>query len=300
MRRQLAAGDADQAGPRPQRRVAAHRRRRQVRLARRHDDRAQPGEGRERLRRVEPQLRERQAQRLDQVVGLGRRDRRRHVGDRMVDVGRADQHRAFPDVGEHRPAVARMQPGEAAAQRHGLAREHEVAAAQRPQHRRARRRAGPDAGGMHGHGRRHLGARAVEPVLEARAGDAAAALDQRRLDMVEGARALRRRRRRSGAAPAGRRRRRRRGRRSPRAGRRAPSAGSSASASAGAMRRAVRRPAMRSAIQNAAPRASGPGRLPAWIGITNGCGSTSPGRSRSRRSRSRTDSSVIRHCPDLR
>ena len=176
MGRQLAAGDADQAGPRPQRRVAAHRRRRQVRLARRHDDRAQPGEGRERLRGIEAQLRERQAQRLDQVVGLGRRDRRRHVGDRMVDVGRADQHRAFPDVGEHRAAIARMQPGEAALQRHGLAREHEMAAAQRPQHRRARRRAGPDAGGMHGHGRRHLGARAVEPVFEARAGDAAAAL----------------------------------------------------------------------------------------------------------------------------
>ena len=63
-----------------------------------------------------------------------------------------------------------------------------MAAAQRPQHRRARRRAGPDAGGMHGHGRRHLGARAVEPVFEARAGDAAAALRQGGLDMVEGAR----------------------------------------------------------------------------------------------------------------
>ena len=114
MGRQLAAGDADQAGPRPQRRVAAHRRRRQVRLARRHDDRAQPGEGRERLRGVEAQLRKGQAQRLDQVVGLGRRDRRRHVGDRMVDVGRADQHRALPDMGEHRAPIARMQPGEAA------------------------------------------------------------------------------------------------------------------------------------------------------------------------------------------
>ena len=36
----------------------------------------------------------------------------------------------------------------------------------------------------------HLGARAVEPVFEARAGDAAAALDQARLDMVEGAPAV--------------------------------------------------------------------------------------------------------------
>ena len=69
---------------------------------------------------------------------------------------------------------------------------------------------------------------------------------------------------------------------------------------AGSLRRDVRRPAMQSAIQNPACKAAGPGRSPPNTGIRKACGSTSPGRSANSRSRSRTDSSVMRHWRWLR
>ena len=149
------------------------------------------GEGRERLRGIEPQPRKRQRSASTRYVGLGRRDRRRHVGDRMVDVGRADQHRAFPDMREHRPTVERMQPGERAAQRQrsrARTRGGCRAAAEAP----ARPGAAPAQTPAACTVTVALTSRtyAVEPVFEARAGDAAVALDQGRRDVVEGVRTV--------------------------------------------------------------------------------------------------------------